>query len=169
MVLNRIEKLIEKYENGETTLQEEQQLKRYFSQETVPPHLQVYKTMFQYFSLTQSEQYAKDIPLKPKKTINLYKWISVAAIAIIMLGVYVSNYNKPRTFGTLSDEELLVYNQTKEALNILSSNFNKGKENMFALELMSDSFEKATKNMAYLNEFSKTTNKIFNNKQNTRK
>ena len=38
MVLNNIEKLIEKYDNGETTLKEEQQLKDYFSQQTVPPH-----------------------------------------------------------------------------------------------------------------------------------
>ena len=49
MVLNNIEILIEKYENGETTLKEEQQLKNYFSQETVEPHLEVYKSMFQYF------------------------------------------------------------------------------------------------------------------------
>ena len=88
MVLNSIEKLLEKYDNGETTLKEEQQLKDYFSKETVPPHLEVYKSMFQYFLHTQEEQFTKDFPLKPKKTINLYQWISVAAAVVLMFGVY---------------------------------------------------------------------------------
>src|SRR5210317_755433 len=157
MVLNKIEILIEKYENGETTLLEEQQLKTYFSQETVAPHLEVYKPLFQYFSLTQSEQFTKDIPLEPKKTINLYRWISVAAVAIVMLGVYFSTYNNTKTLENLSNEERLAYNQTIEAFNLLSHNFNKGKENMFALNVMSNSLEKGTENIAYLNEFSEST------------
>ena len=64
MVLDNIEKLLEKYDNGETTLQEEQQLKHYFKEETVPPHLEGYKAMFQYFSVTSEEQFTKDVPLK---------------------------------------------------------------------------------------------------------
>ena len=88
MVLDKIENLLEKYDNGETTLQEEQQLKSYFSQETVAPHLEVYKPMFQYFLLTQKEQFTKDVPLKPRKTNTLYKWISIAAITVLMFGEF---------------------------------------------------------------------------------
>jgi len=164
MVLNRIEQLIEKYENGETTLQEEQQLKDYFSQETVAPHLEMYQPMFQYFIQTQKEQFTKDVPLEPKKTINLYRWIAVAAVAIFMLGIYIVVGNESKTLDNLSSEEQLAYNQTIEAFSILSSNFNKGKENMNALGLMSNSIEKGTQKITYLNEFSRTTNKIFKNK-----
>ena len=160
MVLDNIEKLLEKYDNGETTLQEEQQLKHYFTKETVAPHLEVYKSMFQYFVITKEEQFTKDVPLKPRKTFALYKWISVAAVAVLMFGVY-TQVNKP---SELNDDQLLAYNQTMDALNLVSSQFKKGNDNMEALGLMSSSLNKGTENMAYINQFSNTTNKIFKNK-----
>lgn len=164
MVLNNIEQLLEKYDNGETTLQEEQQLKDYFSQETVAPHLEVYKPMFAYFLHTQKEQFTKTIPLKPKKTNNLYKWISVAAIAVLMFGIYTQIGDSKRTLNSLNQEELLAYNQTMEAFNLLTSNFNKGTEQKIeALGMMSSSLEKGNENIAYLGEFSNSTNKIFKN------
>ena len=160
MVLNSIEKLLEKYDNGETTLKEEQQLKDYFSQETVPPHLEVYKSMFQYFLHTQEEQFTKDVPLKPKKTINLYKWISVAAVAVLMLGVYtqIGNTQSDDPLVGLTEEEKITYYQTKEVLAMISNNLDKGTS---TINMMSENFDKGTDKVAYLGEFSKTTNKIL--------
>lgn len=159
MVLDNIEKLLEKYDNGETTLQEEQQLKHYFTQETVEPHLEVYKPMFQYFLQTQEEQFTKDVPLKPSKTYTMYKWISVAAVAVLMFGIYIQVNNPVQP----TVEQLLAYNQTMDALHLVSSQFKKGNESMNAFGLMSSSLNKGTENMAYINQFSNTTNKIFKN------
>ncbi len=160
MVLNNIEKLIEKYENGESTLKEEQQLKDYFSQETVEPHLEVYKSMFQYFSVTKEEQFTKDVPLIPitigtKKTYAMYKWISVAAIAVLMFGIYFQN--------TRPNDEIdpVLAQQTMEALNLLSLNFNKGTS---SVSLLSSNFTKGAENIAYVGTFGETTNKIYKNK-----
>lgn len=162
MVLDNIEKLIEKYENGETTLQEEQQLKHYFTQETVAPHLEVYKPMFVYFSLTQKEQFTKDVPLEAKKTNNLYQWISVAAIAIIMFGVYMSGaFDRQLTPADLKGDDLLAYNQAIEAFNLLSSNFKKGTDNLTAVNQLSESFSQGEENMSLLAEFDKTTDRVF--------
>ncbi len=163
MVLDNIDELLEKYDSGETTLQEEQQLKHYFAQETVPPHLDGYKAMFQYFSVTKEEQFSKDVPLKTK-TNNLYKWISVAAVVAIMFGVYI---NQPRTITDLNQltvDEREVYDQTVEGLQYLGFAINKGNENMKALSLVSSNLNEGANKMTHINEFSKTTNKILKNK-----
>ena len=60
MVLNSIEKLLEKYENGETSLREEQQLKEYFAQEEIQPQFEAYKPLFMYFSENSMEEYTKE-------------------------------------------------------------------------------------------------------------
>ena len=159
--IKTIEKLLEKYENAETTLQEEQQLKNYFTEETVAPHLEVYKPMFAYFLHTQNETFTKDIPLKPKKTTVLYQWISVAAIVIIMLGVVFNQASGPDTIDDLTQEELLAYNQAMDAFQLLSSNFNKGTESIDVMSHVSESFDKGTDNMALLGQFDNSLNKVF--------
>ena len=165
MVLNNIEQLLEKYENGETTLKEEQQLKNYFSQGTVEPHLEMYKPMFQYFLVTKQERFTKDVPLIPitigtKSKFN-YKWISVAAVAVLMFGIY-NQINKPITsIDQLNNEERLAYNQTVEGLQYLGIAFNKGSDNMKTLNLLSSNLNKGSQQMAHINELSKATNKIL--------
>jgi hypothetical protein len=163
MVLDNIEQLIEKYENGETSLQEEQQLKNYFTQETVEPNLEVYKSMFTYFSQTRNEHFTKDVPLQPKKTYTLYKWISVAAIAVLMFGLYFSNpiTGAEKTYADLSVEEQKDYDNAMLAFNILSSNFKKGTDNMTALTTMSESLNHGQESLSLLSEFDNTTDKIF--------
>jgi len=123
MVLNNIERLLEKYDNGETTLQEEQQLKHYFTQETVPPHLEAYKAMFSYFSITHEEEFTKDVPLKSNKAI--YQWISVAAVVALMFTVY-TQFTGPKTIeNQLTEEQQLAYNQTVKGLQYLWLTLNK--------------------------------------------
>ena len=161
MVLNSIEKLLEKYDNGETTLKEEKQLQAYFNQDEIAPHLESYRVMFQYFNKTKQEHFTKDVPLK-SKTYSLYKWISVAAVAVLMLTVFTQFDNK-KSLNDLNSEELLAYNQTMEALNLVSSKFNKGATSLNALNIAGTQFEKGAEQVGYISEFSTVTNKIFKN------
>ncbi len=170
MVLNSIEKLLEKYDNGETTLKEEQRIKDYFAQDNVPEHLESYRLMFQYFNSTKQELYTKDVPLKPKKS-YIYQWISVAAVAVLMLGIMVpsllgDDVVTPETVYT--QDQLEAYNQTKNALSLLSNSFNESASSVNTLGLVSTNFNKGAENVNRVSEFAKTTNKLVKRK-NTQK
>jgi hypothetical protein len=159
MVLNSIEKLLEKYENGETSLKEEQQLKNYFSQETVAPHLEMYKPMFAYFSVNKQEQFTKVLPLETKKVFT-YRWIAVAAVAVLMLGYYlkapvVSSYEE-YTYGTYNSPEDAL-NEVTKSLAMISGHFNKGVSTVNYL----DEVNKGASSINYLNEIENATSIIF--------
>lgn len=150
MVLNEIEKLIEKYENGETTLKEEAQLKDYFSQETVAPHLEHYKAMFNYFSFNQQETFTRLLPLKAKKKFN-YKWLSVAAVIALMVGFYF-NQNE-----TITEQDRQDYEQAKSYLQLVSQTLNKGTKQVDYLTVLNQ----AGTQVDYLKEMNNPIERIY--------
>ena len=163
MVSDRIEKLIEKYENAETTLQEEQELKAYFALDKVAPHLQSYQPLFNYFSQTRDEQFTGDLPLKTEKKYFAYRWISVAAVVVVLLGLTLSNpfAKAERTYAELSFEEKQQYDEAMLAFNLLGANFKKGTDNLTAIDKLSESLNVGEANFALLGEFDETTDRVF--------
>lgn len=143
MELSNIEKLLIKYENAETSLQEEKVLKNYFNNNNnVPTHLLEYKAMFGYFNESSEEQFTKTIQLKPRR-LN-WAWLSVAAAIVLTISIYTF-----RNDDGISDSERreaeLAYIETQKAFQLISQNLNKG-ENIA---------------MAGLQEFEKAQNKVF--------
>lgn len=159
MVLNSIEKLLEKYDNAETTLQEEAQLRAYFSSGNVASHLEHYKPLFVYFTNTQQELFTKDVPLNTKKKANFYQWISVAAVAVIALGIMVPQLLGPTE--AEKEEALLAYNQTMEILSLVSLGINEGTEQFNTISLVSENMNKGTEQVSVLSEFNKATDKFL--------
>jgi len=144
MELDSIEKLLEKYFEASTTVVEEEILKAYFLSDNVAAHLEQYAPMFQYFSKVKEERYTKPIPLKPKRYI--YKWASLAAVLVFMVGLY---FNRPSA-APESLEEVYTAEEiasAQEAFALLAMNFNKGTEQLY-----------------HLQEFEKNTNKFLNKK-----
>ncbi len=153
MELANIEKLIEKYLDASTSLQEEATLKEYFLSTNVAPHLQEYQALFGYFKKSKSETFTKTIQLKTEKT--NWKWLSVAASIALLVSVY---------FGNQYVEQQKVekqYAQVVNALHMVSSNLNKGNE---ALVYMSANLNKGNQAIASLYTYENTVNKIFKTK-----
>ncbi|SFJ18730.1 hypothetical protein [Olleya namhaensis] len=152
MVLNNIEDLLEKYEDGQTTLKEEAQLKNYFKQETVAPHLEHYKAIFGYYTVNQQETFTKNVPLNTKKKFNS-RWLSVAAVAVLMVGIY---FNRPKE-DVITDADRLAYNQAKSYLQLVSKTFNKGTAQVTYLGAIS----KAGTQVDYLKEMENPIGRIL--------
>jgi len=148
MELDNIEKLVEKYFEATATVAEEETLRNYFSQEEVADHLEQYAPMFQYFSVAKEEKYTKQVPLDTlasvtKKRFDL-KWLSVAAVGLLMFGIYFGNGYLENQREEQRQAEL-AYQETKKALHLLAENFNRG-----------------TEKVAYLNQFEETKQKVYN-------
>ena len=143
MELDNIEKLLEKYFEATTTVDEERKLREYFSQDDVATHLQQYRPMFNYFSNAKEEKYTKQVPLKPR--VNYYKWLSVAAAVVLTFGIYFGKQYQDRKQRELEQAEY-AYQETKKAFELLAENFGRG-----------------TEKVAYLKEFEEAKQKIYNN------
>ncbi len=141
MELAKIEKLIIKYLEAETTLEEERILKNYFSKDDIPLHLVEYKKLFNYYSNSSSDISTKSISL-PQSSVSL-KWLSVAAMVIL----FVSSFSIYQKNIAEKEEAKLAYIETQKALELISYNLNKGNGAI-----------------AQLQTFENTQNKIFKNK-----
>lgn len=148
MALDRIENLIDKYFEGETSIAEENELKVYFSSTDVAQHLKQYQTIFGYFSQAKEQQFTQEIPPQTKKR-NVVLWLSIAASVVVMLGVGTMMYfnnDKEEQFVACSPEDNpeLALQQTEKALALVSEHLNTGIESV-----------------SYINEYEQSKNRIF--------
>ncbi|NMH26110.1 hypothetical protein [Flavobacterium solisilvae] len=148
MALDRIEILIEKYFEGETSIAEEKELKAYFSSSDVAQHLEQYKPVFGYFSQAKQEQFTALIPLKSRRKQKRLAWLSVAASVVVMLGIgffAYQNTSEPtqENLGVIDDPEI-AFRETQKALALISKHVNTGIESV-----------------NYLSEYQQSKNKIF--------
>lgn len=165
MRVDEIEKLLARFYEGETDETEEKELKRFFMEENVPDHLLAEKEIF----MQIADQSVPEAPEEMEQRLNeridewdkaekrtnkarqkarivRMKWIGGIAASLLILfsaGAYI--YNQESTPATPQDtcatpEE--AYAQAQKALVMLSSNLNKGIEQM---ESVQETTEKVNK------------------------
>ena len=137
MELSKIEQLLERYQNAETSLQEEATLKNYFLKGDVAPHLQEYETMFSYFAISKAETSVKPIQLNTKK--KNWKWLSVAASVALLVSVYFGNEYR------VEQNAKAQYAEVMSTLKLLSTNLNKGNQAMANLYTYENTVNKILK------------------------
>ncbi|MDR1089630.1 MAG: hypothetical protein LBL79_01025 [Prevotella sp.] len=102
--MNDIDKLLEKYFEGETSSQEEKILRDYFLQAKIEDRHKAYKPIFNFFSEEMNE-------ISPKKKTNKshFRWIGIAAGILIIAGIWSLFY-----IPNVKETKSLVYVDGKE-------------------------------------------------------
>ncbi len=139
----KIERLLEAYFEGDTSLEQEETLRRYFTEEKVAAHFEAYKPMFEGFVHARNEVSGKEISL-PERGFKIRPWwYGVAAMLIV--AVTVGSFMFSNSGLTNEEQEALAaLKQTKATMMLFSSNLNKG-----------------TSNITYINQFTETRNRIL--------
>ncbi len=110
--------LLHKYFEGTTNIDEERQLRKYFSGDNIAENLKQYQPMFTFFKEEKEVSLNKEMVL-PKKNYK-YQFLKIAATLLLPLSVYFG-YQKYQ-----EREAEKVYQTSRAALMLLSSNLQKG-------------------------------------------
>jgi hypothetical protein len=148
MELDKIEILLEKYFEGETTLAEENELKTYFSSAAVAPHLQQYQPLFDYYTTEKSRNFEGKF-VAPKSRKRPIIWISIAASVVVLLGVGIYTFNGMHDINT--NQELGTYDNPEEAF----------KETQKALAMLSNQVNVGIESIQYVENYENTRDQIF--------
>lgn len=178
MDLQKIEKLLQKYYNGETSLEEEEVLRTFFASRDVPGHLEAEKEMFcYYYSQSWNEAANPGLEGKILDTIRiegiryrkqpvkkrLYLFTSVAASFLILLGSYFLITGKNGIGFSLKKHEdtyespELAYLETKKTLLIISEKFNRGTKELQTLS----TFDKVAKELNNISKVRYATESLY--------
>lgn len=138
MNYDSIDKLLELFYAGETTLEEEDLLRNFFRSDQVPERLKADQIQFLMYSESQNveplgEEFDRKLlskmETKPKRTIQrwMYSFSGVAAAILVVVLLWTDGFfraDKPLP-GTINNPEL-AFAETQKALQMISSNLNQG-------------------------------------------
>ena len=83
MELQKIETLLERYLEGETSITEEQALRDYFAGGQVAPQFEMYTSLFGYFESAKKEQYSGSFnPITTKTAITYINTIAGTILSV---------------------------------------------------------------------------------------
>lgn len=134
MELVKIEKLLDAYFEGTTSIEEEKKLQNYFNNETVADKFIQYQPIFAGLKAAKQESSNKTFTLPESKS-KIIKpwWYSVAAILVVAFGVGSFYFSQPQ-YSQEEKSALAAFEESKNAMMLLSQNLNKGAEQLTFVE-----------------------------------
>jgi hypothetical protein len=158
---NRIDELLNKYWNCETSLEEEQELRQYFKGSQVPGQWKETASLFRYFEESKKKS-LEDQPFDPrlleKVTVQqrgkavrlLYNSMRIAAgIAVLVIAVWFVRKevrtSTPQEIVDTYDDPKLAFEETKKALMMISKSFGQAEEQAKKINLFNEAKEEIQK------------------------
>lgn len=158
MDLDKINQLLQKYWNAETSLEEEEQLKAFFAREPVPEHLKEMAGLFRYFEaqkkmVVDDSTFDKTIKkkLQPEgKTISMVQVARIAAgIFVVIAATFFVRQEIRKAYPDEPDDTYtdpkVAFEETKKALMMISKGFNKAQKETGKLNLLNEATDKLKK------------------------
>lgn len=187
MNLQEIERLLEKYFEGESTLSEEEQLRKFFASGRIPEQWNDLARYFNYLD-QQKDLVITDPDFDEKIMANvkgnilgvitdihrpwIYWIVGAAASILILVAVFVKFDPFSRKFDDTFKDPQVAYMEAKKILLYVSGKFNQGTRNLEPVSVLQaglnemkpvSAYSKAVNNMSKLNEVEKVHKMISNN------
>ena len=158
----KLEELVKKYWDCETSLEEEQQLREYFCGKDVPEQWRETASLFRYFdeqknksvevdfnTETQSQVREIKVPQQPKKgkVVRLfYNAMRIAAgVAVLVLAVYFVRQEirdeNPVALEDTYDDPKQAFEETKKALMMISKGFGSAEQQAKKINVFNEAQE----------------------------
>lgn len=164
----KLEILLQRYFEGDTSLEEERLLKQCFLDEEVPAHLKKFRSLFVMLSdeanRTSAREATIEEPATPWYQRGWWRNAAVAASVMILLGLGLFIDSRLQK---VSDQEVLgAYKKTHEAILRASSYLATGKEEAKQIQRFNKAIEQAqpvynvTKTMAEMQKLEKLENQM---------
>ena len=173
MEMKRIELLLQRFYSGESTIEEEKELKDFFTTNDVPRYLWAEQEMFTYYNVGGKDEIPdKELENKiliaikgaeqeeAKRFTNrkkiLYMVSSAAAVVALLIVAYFAFIFDTSMQDTYDNPEI-AYMQTKETLLFVSAKLNEGTKDLYAI----GKFDEATKPLSNISKIEYSTKSIY--------
>ncbi len=160
MDIKELRRLLQKYYNGETTLKEEDTLKKYFVENPdIDEEFRAEKEQFVMFDKAKKQDVpVEDFEKKLEILIDNQKviypdfrrnkvWIRIAAVAatgLIIFGVYnsIKYFTGKHEYSDTIEDPQLAYEETKKALSYISEKLNYGTRELVNIDKLNSGVQK---------------------------
>ncbi len=156
----QIENKLERYFNGESSLEDEKTLREFFQKDDIPPHLLSLKAQFEYFADEHDHEYldesfdekilnqiSQEEKQQKRGSIRRYLYTAsgIAASILIILSVFFKFDPFTNKVEDTFSDPYAAYIETRKALLFVSETFNKGADPIEKISKFDDGMQQLSK------------------------